>query len=84
MINIVPKTEQELRRHFGQFISDKQTERSLLLIQGILESQTVNLRSCAEQMSRLPDIGYTQEQLYSMYIDHFQTDKYDKLLRVSL
>ena len=81
MINIVLKTEQELRRHFGQFISDKQTERSLLLIQGILESQTVNLRSCAEQMSRLPDIGYTQEQLYSMYIDHFQTGKYDKLLK---
>lgn len=81
MINIVLKAEQELRRHFGQFISNKQIERSLLLIQGILESKTVNLASCAEHMSRLPDIEYTQEQLYSMFIDHFQTGKYDKLLK---
>ena len=80
-MNIRLKTEQELRRHFGQFITDKQTERSLLLIQGILESKTVNLWSCAENLSRLADIDYTDKQLYSMFIDHFQTGKYDKLLK---
>lgn len=75
------KVEQELRRQFGQFINDKQAERSLLLIQGILESKTVNLSSCAEHLSRLPDIEKNQDQLYAMFIDHFQTGKYEQLLK---
>ena len=81
MNKVRQKVEQELRRQFGQLISEKQTERSLLMIQGILESKTVNLSSCAESLSRLPDINKDQDQLYAMLIDHFQTGKYDKLLK---
>jgi len=81
MNKIELKVKQELRRQFGQFINDKQAERSLLLIQGLLESKTVNLSACAESLSRLPDIGKSQEQLYAMFVDHFQTGKYDKLLK---
>ncbi|MEM9920774.1 MAG: transposase [Bacteroidota bacterium] len=75
------KVEQELRRQFGQIINDKQTERSLLLIQGILESKTVNLSDCAESLSRLPDVQKSQKQLYAMFIDHFQTGRYEQLLK---
>lgn len=81
MLKIRLKIEQELRRQFGQFINDKQAERSLLLLQGILESKTVNLSACAESLSRLPDIEKNQKQLYAMFIDHFQTGKYEQLLK---
>jgi len=81
MNKVRQKVGQELRRQFGQLISEKQTERSLLLVQGILESKTVNISSCAESLSRLPDINKDQDQLYAMLIDHFQTGKYDKLLK---
>jgi hypothetical protein len=67
---------------FGQIVSEKQTERSLLLIQGILESKSVNLWSCAESLGRRTDIDYTAEQLYSQYLDHFQTGNFEKLLKV--
>lgn len=77
--------EQQLRHlseYFGQIVSEKQTQRSLLLIQGILESKSVNLWSCAESLGRRKDIAYTSEQLYGQYLDHFQTGNFDKLLKV--
>jgi Transposase DDE domain len=79
------ETEQELRHltaYFGQIVSEKQAQRSLLLIQGILESKSVNLWSCAEALGRRKDIEYTSEQLYGQYLDHFQTGNFDKLLKV--
>lgn len=72
---------QQLSRQFGQFISNKQAERSLLLIQGILESRTVNLWSCAEAVGRQAATGLTRGQLYAMFLDHFQTGRHDKLLK---
>lgn len=80
-MNIRLKVEQELSRQFGQFINSKQSERSLLLIQGILESKTVNLWSCAEAIGRQKETTLSKEQIYSMFIDHFQTGRYDKLLK---
>ena len=72
---------QQLSRQFGQFINGKQTERSLLSIQGIIESRTVNLWSCAEALGRQQATGLTSGQLYAMFLDHFQTGRYDKLLK---
>lgn len=74
---------QELHHYFGQMISEKQTSRMLLLLQGILESKSVNLTKCAESLSRHKSLGLSEQQIYGQYIDHFQTGNYEKLLKVS-
>jgi hypothetical protein len=73
---------QELHQYFGQIVSKKQTQRSLLLVQGIIESKSVNLALCAESLSRNKGLGLTESQIYSQYLDHFQTGQYEKLLKV--
>ncbi len=72
---------QELSQSFGDLLSAKEIERSLLLIQGILESKSVNLAYCAEELSRRHEL--TEDQLYSQYIRHFQTGNITKYLKAS-
>lgn len=72
---------QELHQYFGQIVSEKQTQRSLLLVQGIIESKSVNLALCAEALSRNKGLGLSESQIYSQYIDHFQTGNFEKLLK---
>jgi hypothetical protein len=72
---------QELSQSFGDLLSEKEIERSLLLIQGILESKTVNLAQCAEDLSLRHEM--TEEQIYRQYIRHFQTGNVSKYLKAS-
>lgn len=74
-------SQPELAHFFGNLLSPQQTQRSLLLIHGILESKTVNLWSCAEALSRRPDIDLSAQQLYEQYLSHFQTGRYEVLLK---
>lgn len=72
---------QELHQYFGQLLSKKQTQRSLLLLQGIIESKSVNLALCAEALSRNKCFDLSESQIYGQYLDHFQTGHFDKLLK---
>lgn len=72
---------QKLSQSFGNLLSEKEVERSVLLIHGIMESKTVNLAQCAENLSRR--YSKSEAQIYSQYIRHFQTGNIRKYLKAS-
>jgi hypothetical protein len=75
------EASQKLSQCFGNLLSKNAIQRSLLLIQGILESQTVNLAASAESLSRRSELR--SEQIYSQYIRHFQTGNAENHLKAS-
>jgi Transposase DDE domain len=72
---------QKLGQSFGNLLSEKSLQRSLLLLQGIIESQTVNLAASAEALSRRSEQSSTQ--IYSQYIRYFQTGHSENHLKAN-